>query len=234
MSVRVGTSGWSYREWVGPFYPGGTGPSKMLPYYASRLSTVEAHATFRRRPSPPTLLGWIGATPDGFRFAPKAHVAITHQRDTDGIATRVREFCDALAPLADADRLGPVLFQLPHQQPDVDRLDRILAALPPSIAGAFELAPAWFVDDVVKRLEAAGATFVLTDSDERPAPDVSVGPLAYVRLRRREYRDVELDRWAARLRRMAESSRDVYVYVKHDDAGRGPAYAQRIEGALAA
>jgi uncharacterized protein YecE (DUF72 family) len=236
MPVRVGTSGWSYREWVGAFYPPRTGPAKMLPFYASRLGTVEAHATYRRRPTPATIDGWIGATPDGFRFAPKAHAAITHQRDLTGIDERVGAFCDALVPLADADRLGPVLFQLPHQQPDIDRLDRILAALPASggVVAAFELAPAWLVDDVVKRLDTAGATFVLTDSDARDAPDVQVGPVSYVRLRRDQYDAAALEGWAARLRAMAAGGRDVYAYLKHDDAGRAPAYAHHIQGAIAA
>jgi len=234
IGVRVGTSGWSYREWVGPFYPSGTGPARMLPYYAERFSTVEAHATYRRRPTESTLVGWIGSSPAGFRFAPKAHVAITHQRDTDGIEARVTGFCDALAPLAAADRLGPVLFQLPHHQPDLDRLDRILAALPDAIAAAFDLGPGWLEDEVVKRLDAAGATFVLTDSDDRAAPELAVGAIAYVRLRRTHYADADLDRWAAQLQAMAASGRDVYAYVKHDEAGRGPAYAQRIQEAVRA
>jgi uncharacterized protein YecE (DUF72 family) len=234
MPVRMGTSGWSYREWVGPFYPEGTSPARMLPLYAARLSTVEAHATYRRRPSPSTLTGWIAATPEGFRFAPKAHVAITHQRDLNGVEARVTAFCDALAPLADAGRLGPVLFQLPHHQPDLERLERILAALPPDVVAAFDLGAEWLVDDVVKRLDAAGATFVLTDTDERAAPDVAVGAVGYVRLRRTHYAEADLSAWAARLLGMAGSGRDVYAYVKHDDAGLGPAYAQHIQGELAA
>ncbi|MCU1462997.1 MAG: hypothetical protein JWO37_3072 [Acidimicrobiales bacterium] len=232
--VRVGTSGWSYREWVDAFYPPGTGPGRMLPYYAERLPTVEAHATYRRRPNETTLAGWIGASPDGFRFAPKAHVGITHRRDLTGIEERVSEFCQALAPLAERDRLGPILFQLPHQQPDVERLDRIVAALPDGIDAAFELAPAWLTDAVLQRLDVAGPTFVLTDSDDRAAPDVMVGRLTYVRLRRARYADEELDRWAARLQSMAQSGRDVYAYVKHDEAGRAPVYAQRIQQGLAA
>ena len=79
--VRVGTSGWSYREWVGAFYPPRTTAARMLELYGRRFPTVEAHNTFRRRPRPETLARWRAEVPDGFRFAPKAHVAITHRQD---------------------------------------------------------------------------------------------------------------------------------------------------------
>ena len=227
--VRVGTSGWSYPAWVGPFYPEGTSAARMLGVYASTFDTVEAHATYRRLPAASALSAWAATVPDGFRFAPKAHMGITHRRDLDGVEDRVDAFLAAVAPLGDA--LGPVLLSLPHQQPDLDRLDRLLAALGGRAPAAFDLGPAWDRPDVLSRLDAAGATLVVTDTAERPATAVpSVGPVAYVRLRGGDYNPSELDGWAERLGKAATEGRDVYVFLKHDDAATGP----RLAGELAA
>jgi uncharacterized protein YecE (DUF72 family) len=218
--VRVGTSGWSYPSWVGTFYPEKTSPARMLGAYATVFDTVEAHATYRRLPSAAALTKWVDTVPAGFRFACKAHMGITHRRDLDGVEDRVAAFLAALAPLGAA--LGPTLFSLPHHEPDLARLDRILAAVPPG--AAFDLAPAWDRPDVLDRLDAAGATLVYTDTPSIP----SVGPVAYVRLRKGDYPPAELDAWAERLAKAAAEDRDAYVFLKHDDAGTGPRLAQEL------
>ena len=207
----MGTSGWSYREWVGGLYPAATPASRMLAAYAERLATVEAHNTFRRRPRASTLESWAATVPSGFRFALKAHVAITHQRELAGVEDRITNFFDSLSPLG--DHVGPVLFQLPHRDVDLARLDRLLGALPPSPPAAFELGPAWNRTDVLRRLDDAGATLVVVDKDgDDPAlPDV--GSLVYVRLRRDHYDKRVLARWAARL---AGAGRPAYVYLRHE------------------
>lgn len=229
--ARVGTSGWSYPEWTGTFYPAGMSPSRMLPFYARLLPTVEAHNTYRRMPSTSALERWRAQVPDGFRFAPKAHLGITHRRDLDGVEDRVAAFFAAVARLG--DRLGPVLFSLPHRQPDVDRLDRLLAALPPPApSSAFELGPAWATADVLRRLEAHSATLALVDADGRAAPDLEVGPFTYLRLRRTRYDGDQLDGWAARLQEIASAGRDAYAFFKHDEHGHGPRYARRVMGRL--
>lgn len=227
--VRVGTSGWSYPAWVGPFYPEKTSPARMLGVYAATFDTVEAHATYRRLPGAAALERWSAAVGPDFRFAPKAHMGITHRRDLDGVEDRVAAFLAALAPLGPT--LGPVLLSLPHQQPDLARLDRLLGALAAAGAppAAFELGPAWSVPAVLDRLDAAGATLVASDTDERPAPTVpTVGPVAYVRLRRTAYTPADLDRWAALLSTSAAAGRDAYVFLKHDDAATGPALARQL------
>lgn len=229
--VRVGTSGWSYPAWVGSFYPAGTFPARMLRVYASEFDTVEAHGTYRRLPTPAALDAWAGAVPAGFRFAPKAHLGITHRRDLDGVEDRVAAFLAAVAPLGAA--LGPVLLSLPHQQPDLDRLDRILAALGGRSAAAFELGPAWHRSDVRDRLDAAGATLVVTDTSEHPATAIpAVGPVAYVRLRGGAYSQADLDLWAERLAKVEAEERDAYVFFKHDDAANGPRLARELAGRL--
>ena len=161
----MGTSGWSYPEWLGRFYPNGTSPARMLGVYAATFATVEAHATYRRLPSVAALERWQTQVPPGFCFAPKAHLGITHRRDLDGVEERVAAFLAAVAPLGPT--LGPVLVSLPHLQPDLDRLDRILTPL--TTPAAFELGPAWDRPDVLERLDAGGATLVVSDTAERPA-----------------------------------------------------------------
>src|SRR5207237_9767057 len=123
----------------GPPYAPGESAARMLGRSGRRFPTVEAHYACRRRPRPGTLARWRGEVPDGFRFAPKGHVAITRRQDLAGVHERVTAFFEGLAPLG--DRLGPVLFQLPHRQPDLDRLDCLLSALPEAPFAAFELGP---------------------------------------------------------------------------------------------
>jgi uncharacterized protein YecE (DUF72 family) len=227
--IRVGTSGWSYASWVGPFYPERTPASRMLEVYAETFRTVEAHATHRRAPTATALARWVAQAPDRFRFAPKAHIGITHRRDTDGVDERVSAFFAALAPLG--DRLGPALFVLPHRQPDLARLDLLLAALDavrPGPRAAFELAPPWRVPAVLDRLDRHGATLAIVDREDDPGRDQPVvGPLTYVRLRRASYTEADLDGWAERLA-AASAAGDVYAFVKHDEEGRGPRYARDL------
>ncbi len=234
--VRVGTSGWSYPEWLGRFYPNGTSPARMLEFYCRRFATVEAHATYRRLPSEAALDRWRAQVPPEFRFAPKAHMGITHRRDLDGIEDRVDAFIGAIGPLGDS--LGPVLLSLPHHDPDLARLDRLLGALPRPPDGpvaAFELGPNWYTGEVISRLEAHGATLVVVDNDadRGAAAPLGVGPLAYVRLRRERYDRAALEAWAERLGQLAADGRDSYVYLKHDEQGDGPRYARRLVELLA-
>jgi uncharacterized protein YecE (DUF72 family) len=230
--ARVGTSGWSYQEWVGHLYPNGTSPARMLAFYARLFPTVEAHSTYRRLPTLSTVERWVGSVPPGFTFAPKAHLGITHRRDLEGVEDRVAAFADAVTPLG--EHLGPVLFSFPHAEPDLDRLDRLLEALPaPSrLAAAFELSPAWVTPAVVRRLEAAEATLVLVENDGHPAPDLDVGPFTYVRLRRSRYTRADLEGWVERLEKLTAGGRDAWAFFKHDEAGDGPRYARRVMGRL--
>ncbi len=230
--ARVGTSGWSYAEWVGAFYPVGTSSARMLRFYAGQFPTVEAHSTYRRIPTESTLERWVDQVPEGFKFAPKAHLGITHRHDLAGIEERVAAFFAAVAPLG--AHLGPVLFALPHRQPELGRLDRLLEALPPTPrpCAAFELAPAWATEEVVRRLEQHDATLVLTETDGRGPTDVEVGPLSYLRLRRSRYDRAELDTWATRLQKITAGGRDAYAFVKHDEEAHAPRYARRVMGRL--
>lgn len=202
----------------------------MLAVYADTFPTVEAHNSHRRMPTAATVERWAAAVPPEFRFAPKAHVGITHRRDTDGLADRVAAFYAALAPLG--QRLGPVLFNLPHRRPDLDRLDLLLDALAGRSGVVFELAPAWRTEPVLTRLEAAGATLAVVDREDDPGPDQPwTGPLAYVRLRRDAYDRAAVEAWAARLDSESDR-RPVYAFVMHDEQGDGPRYARALVRAV--
>lgn len=236
---RVGTSGWSYPEWVGRFYPNGTSAARMLNFYGHRFDAVEAHSTYRRLPSPETLARWTEQVPADFRFVPKAHLAITHRRDLDGLDQRVEAFLASVAPLGGL--LGPILFSPPQAEPDLVRLDRLLEALPPPPDGplvAFDLKPSWARADVAERLDAHGAALVITDSDAS-APDpasagaaTQLGRLTYVRLRRDRYDRAQLEAWARRLTKAAANGGEVYAFVKHDEMGDGPRYARQLAAAV--
>lgn len=252
--VRVGTSGWSYTEWIGRFYPNGTSAARMLAFYGRRFNTVEAHSTYRRLPTDTTLKKWQEELPGDFRVVPKAHMGITHRRDLDGIEARVSTFADSVAPLA--GRLGPTFFSLPHQEPDLDRLDRLLAAVSSSAlaastdalsadalstgasstnrpVAAFELGPRWHTPEVLDRLEAARSTLVAVDDDAHDgfaAP--IVGPFAYVRLRKTRYNRAGLEAWSERLAKVRAEGRDVFAFFKHDDFANGPRWARRLAALL--
>ena len=225
----VGTSGWSYRGWIGPFYPEGTSASRMLSEYAAAgLGAVEAHSTYRKRPTAETLEKWIAAVPESFHFAAKAHAAISHQRDLEGIEDRTVAFFTALESLG--TRRGPVMYSLPHKHVDLDRLDHLLGAIPDGAQAAFELDPAWHQRAVLDRLDARGSTLVIVDRDGDDAPAIpACGPFSYVRLRRTQYSEVDIEAWAERFRQLSSGGRDVYAFVRHDDVGDAPRWALALQ-----
>jgi len=186
----------------------------MLPFYAKRFPTVEAHSTYRRLPTATALERWASQVPPEFRFAPKAHMGITHRRDLDGIEERMAVFFEALTPLESL--LGPVLFCIPHQQPDADRLDRLLGALPPLPRLARDL-PRQRRRDSGHRRHRRGERERNADQHGR---------------RRSRYDRAALDDWAQRLEGVSAAGRDAYAFFKHDETGSGPRYARQVNGRL--
>src|SRR5256885_800838 len=138
MAIYAGTSGWAYASWKPDFYPPKLSSTKFLGYYAGRLNSVELNFTFRRMPTEKQLAGWIAATPPDFKFAVKAHQVITHIKRLREAAEFTAQFISTLQPLADAQKLGPVLFQLPpFLKCDLPRLSDFLATLPKGVRAAF-------------------------------------------------------------------------------------------------
>ena len=224
--LYAGASGYSFKEWCGPFYPQKTKAADMLPYYSARLPTVEINNTFYRMPQPAMLENWVRCTPEGFRFAIKASRRITHiSRLKESAADSVAYLYKNLQSLG--AKRGPVLFQLPPLlKKDLPRLTAFLAMLPEGHRAAFEFRnDTWFQDDVYEALRGAGAALCLSErEDNAPPPLVETAPFGYVRLRLEHYSDDDLQRWAERL--AATSWREVYAYFMHEPTA--PAYAQAL------
>lgn len=233
MRVIVGTSGYSYREWKGSFYPDDLPASGMLPFYAEHFGSVEINNTFYRMPAEKVVAKWASEVPDGFTFVLKAPQRITHQKKLTGVEDDVRHLLEVTSALG--PKLGPFLFQLPpwfHK--DVGRLTALLAMIPRERRVALEVRhDSWLADDVYDALRQRDAALCLSDTDEVADPDALIVPTAtwgYLRLRRTEYPGDTLDRWARRVE--AQPWSDAYVFFKHEDEAKGPAFAKRFLNAL--
>jgi uncharacterized protein YecE (DUF72 family) len=235
MTVRLlaGSSGFAYKPWKGPFYPDGLPDAGMLAYYAARLPTVEINNTFYRLPKPEVLEGWAGQTPPGFRFVLKASRRITHIQRLKEAGELLDYLFRTAATLG--DRLGPLLFQLPpHMKKDLDRLRVFLELVPKDRRVTLEFRHAsWFEDDVFELLHAhdAALCYAETDADDEEGETLSVPLVAtagwgYLRLRREDYTDADLESWASRIN--AQPWSEAYVFFKHEDTAAAPLTARRL------
>ena len=224
----TGTSGFAYPSWKPRFYPAKLAAKDFLKHYATRLNSVEINYTFRQLPKAATLENWVNATPDGFCFALKAHMRITHL-----LRLRESEFTEvffrAIDPLRATGRLGPVLFQLPPNfKADLTTLGAFLAKLPEDIRCAFEFRnQTWLVDEVYRQLEKHRVALCLAESDKLEAPEVITSDFVYARLRKEDYPAAERAEIAERVRGML-AGRDVYCYFKHEDTPAGAEYAEEL------
>ena len=229
MQLFVGTSGYSYKEWKGSFYPEDLAASKMLPYYADRFSTVEINNTFYRMPTAKLLEGWAAQVPPTFTFALKAPQRITHQKRFVEADDDIRQFAEVASVLG--GRLGPLLFQLPpFAKKETGKLRTLFSALdaPPSIALEFRNA-SWFDDETYELLQSHDAALCVSDTDEEPFNDddrLSTATWGYVRLRRSEYGEGELERWRERIANAGWTR--AFVFFKHEDEGKGPKFARQF------
>lgn len=237
--LRIGCSGWSYREWRGAFYPPGTPVSDWLEHYASVFDTVELNATFYRLPKESSVREWANRVPDGFRFAVKASRYLTHMKRLRDIGPGLERFWAPLAPLRESGKLGPILWQLPERfERDDETLAATLELLPRDARHCFEFRhPSWFDSAVYELLERHDASLALGDDRRRRLPDASpVGPVAYLRLhygsrgRKGNYSDSELATWRRRLAAW-RSRRDVFAYLNNDWQAFAPRNALTLRGA---
>src|SRR4029078_3646757 len=157
MHVLTGTSGYSYKEWKGRFYPEKMKEAEMLAFYAGRFPTVEINNTFYRMPAPEMLRKWVDQTPENFTFVLKAPQRITHHRRLLAVSGAVSYFYETAAALG--PKLGPILFQLPpYMKKDLARLKALLALLPAAARAALEFRhESWFDDEVRQALRDKGA-----------------------------------------------------------------------------
>jgi uncharacterized protein YecE (DUF72 family) len=204
--------------------------SRFLGHYASRFDTVELNNTFYRLPTESAVAGWAAGVPEGFVYALKASMRITHQkrlRDASEPLERLWSVTEGLGA-----RRGPVLFGLPPNfAKDLPRLEAFLALLPREERSAFEFRhPSWFADDVYDALRAAGVALCVADAEELATPLVATASWGYARLRRADYAEAELRSWADRLR--AQPWTEAFVYLKHEEAGRGAVMAEALRAML--
>ena len=227
MRAYVGTSGWSYKEWKGSFYPADLPADEMLRYYAGRFPSVEVNNSFYRVPSERVVMEWAEQTPPEFRFVLKASRRITHINRLTAADDSLEYFLKIANVLG--ERRGPTLFQLPPSlKKDLPRLQDFLGRLPRAWSAAMEFRHvSWYSDDVYEALRSHDVALVAVDEDEEEGPGAPLVPTAtwgYVRMRRGEYPDDGLASWAKRIG--AQPWSEAYVFVKHEEGkGSGPGAA---------
>jgi uncharacterized protein YecE (DUF72 family) len=227
-TLFLGTSGFAYDEWKGPFYPPGTRQREMLSFYAKRFSSVEINYTFRQQPAEKTLAAWHDATPEGFLITLKAHQRITHWlrlANADDAVSAFLERAKVLGP-----RLGVILFQCPPTLPfDRALIENFLGFLPPTYRYAFEFRHgSWSEAREILASQRAAWCIAETDEQSSPAGPLPAEPFVYLRLRKTHYDDEEIAGWAARISDALQREADVFCYFKHEEKGVGPIWAERL------
>lgn len=228
----LGLSGYDYKEWKGEglFYPADLAGTKFLDYYATRYNSLEFHGAFKQMLSETSVNNWIGRTPDGFRVAAKMNQVVTHfKRLKPESLDTIKLYCERLRPAVEADKLGTVYLQLP---PNLKRDDELLAsflsALPPhrwSIEFQNETWNAPEVEEILRRHQVA---WVATQTDETEAQLRDTADHVYARLRKLDYTDDELKKWAEYFSAKIAEGRDCYVFCRHKDTVAPWRWADRI------
>jgi uncharacterized protein YecE (DUF72 family) len=235
--IRIGTSGWQYKHWRGTFYPPKTTSAAMLAAYTARLDTVEVNNSFYRLPSAAALDRWRDATPGDFCFAVKGSRFLTHMKKLKDPDAGLGRFMPLVERLA--DKLGPILFQLPPRWgPDLERFERFLEALPREHRYAFELRDErWHSREVYRLLERRGAAFCIYEIAGRRSPREITADFTYVRLHgptdkayEGSYSNRELGAWARQIEDWRRTLKAVYVYFDNDDSGYAPRNALELSG----
>lgn len=226
MQLLAGTSGFSYKEWLGRFYPEKLPMHEMLGYYARHFATVEINNTFYRMPAESMLQGWCAQVPESFAFTLKAPRRITHDKRLREIDSDVSEFVRRAATLG--SRLGVLLFQLPpNLKKDLDRLRNLLGLLPNDQRFALEFRhDSWQDDEVHAVLREGGAMLCVTDTDDGDTPYAATHDYGYLRLRRTHYDAADLRAWAERI--AATDLKRTYVYFMHEDEALGTRFAREL------
>ncbi len=228
--LYAGTSGWAYPSWKPEFYPAKLPQRSFLQYYATQLNAVEVNFTFRQLVKETTALKWIAETPAGFRFSVKAHQVITHIKRLKKTEDFIPRFLGTIEPLAQAGKLGPVLFQLPpNLKSDAKLLEEFLGTLPRGVASAFEFRHAsWFTDEIFALLKSCNRALCVAETEERVTPDEVTADFCYYRYRKPSYTPEERQSMVDRIQEHRSQGRDVFAYFKHEETPEGALYAADI------
>jgi uncharacterized protein YecE (DUF72 family) len=231
--LRVGTSGYAYKQWKGSFYPEKLPDAQMLRFYGEQFRTVEINHSFYQMPREAVLAKWGEQVGAGFQFALKLNQKITHIMKLRGAESTLKRFLEAASVLQGSqgeNKLGPVLVQLPPTfKADLALLDEFLALRPRAFRFAFEVRhPSWHTEEVYALLRKHETALCLAETDKEPAPDVLTASFTYLRLRREEYTTKQLADWRARIAAWLAQGTDVFAYLKHEEEGQAPAYARKL------
>ncbi len=232
--IRIGTSGWHYKHWVGNFYPERWPAKKMLGYYLERFDTVEINNSFYRLPPESAVSDWYIATPTNFCFAVKGSRFLTHMKKLADPAAGLEKFFSRIDLLR--DKLGPILFQLPpNWEINLGRLEGFLQALPDWHRYAFEFRnPTWNTTELFQLLRKYNAAYCPYHLAGYESPIEVTADFTYVRLHgpggkyQGSYDDGALNNWAERIRSWREQLKAIYVYFDNDDSGYAPVDALRL------
>jgi uncharacterized protein YecE (DUF72 family) len=237
--VRVGTSGWIYKHWRGPFYPPELPARRWFAYYGEHFDTVEVNNSFYRLPSEETFADWARQAPPGFVFAVKASRYLTHMKklnDPEAPLANVLGHARRLGP-----HLGPVLYQLPpNWHCNVERLRRFLAVLPRDLTHAVEFRdPSWYTDAVREALAESGVAFCIHDLRGSASPEWVTSRVVYVRLHgptaqayAGRYTAAQLRRWADRIDGWRRAGHTVYAYFNNDVGGHAVVNTEQLKELL--
>lgn len=240
MTVRIGTSGWSYDHWDGVLYPPALPKSRRLEAYTAEFDTVELNASFYRWPRPATFAQWRDRLPDGFAMAVKAPRGLTHARRLREPEQWIERIAAGWAALG--DRRAALLVQLHPAQPrDDERLDHFLSALPADLSVAMELRhPSWDDSAVYDMLRRYNAAYVVMSGPGLPCVVTATADLVYLRLHgpgddamyAGSYDADELHRWADHIREWDAQGRDVLVYFNNDLGGHAVRNARDLRAMI--
>jgi uncharacterized protein YecE (DUF72 family) len=228
--IYTGTSGWAYPTWKPDFYPAKLAQAKFLEHYSIRLNGVEVNFTFRQLLKDTTAQKWIAATPAGFRFGIKAHQVLTHIKRLKNTADFLPRFLATIEPIANAGKMGVVLFQLPpNMKADLTVLSEFLAILPRGLRAAFEFRhDSWFANEVFDLLKAHNRALCVAENEERVTPDVVTADFCYYRYRKPDYPPEEREAMVARLEEHRRAGREVFAFFKHEETPQGALYASEL------
>lgn len=227
MNLYVGTSGYSYPEWKGLFYPEDLPAKRMLNFYGGNFGAVEINNTFHRMPTQSLLEGWAAEVPPDFRFVLKAPQRITHFQRLVDVDDPVSYLVDVSGVLK--ERLGALLFQLPPGlKRDLPLLRDFLCLFPPKFRVSLEFRhESWFDDEVYALLRRHNAAMCVAEAEELvEVPLVATADWGYLRLRRPDYGAAELKAWVKRVKE--QEWREAFVFFKHEDAAKGTLLAKRF------
>ena len=233
--ILIGTSGWSYRSWRGPFFPEKLPARLHLEFYAERFPTAELNGVFYRTPTEDAVRGWADQTPDDFVFAWKASKFITHWKRLKDTARNSLDLMESRLRLL-RGKAGPVLFQLPPRfEKDRERLARFLEMLPVRRPYAFEFRhPSWYEDDIIDLLRDNNIALCISDHHDAPSPWLATADHIYVRGHgpqgryRDRYSAQALSKWARWLKDQRKRGHHAYVYFDNDQKSAAPKDAARL------